>query len=413
MKKYKNTLIIVLIALVSFVAGAFLFGGSSSGDQQSGKETAATQWYTCSMHPQIRQDHPGNCPICGMELVPVKQEEKAKPLGMDQVKMSAAAMALANVETWKVKVGHLTKTLYLPGKVKADERYYSEITARFSGRIEDLSINFTGQTVKKGELLAKIYSPELISAQKELLEAYKMRENNPGYFTAAQNKLKLWGITKVQIQSILNSGQPQDVFPIYAPERGTVIKRNVALGDYVKQGTSLFQIANLQHVWIDLDAYEEDLAWLHEGDSVQLRLKAFPGHPLATKIAFIAPTVDEKTHTTQVRLNYTNTQSLLKPGMLVEGAVHNQTQKAASLLIPQSAVLWTGKRAVVYVKDTTQNEPVFTYRDIVLGAKGEGTYAVVSGLQKGEIIAQKGVFQIDAAAQLAGKSSMMNPPTQE
>ena len=369
------------------------------------------QIWTCSMHPQIKQNHLGNCPICGMELIPlVSEESTGQETDPNEIQMTEAAMKLADVQTVTVKRGKPQKDVILQGKVKADERNIAKLTARFGGRIEKLFVNFTGQKVKKGEKLGVIYSPDLITAQRELLEAVKYKDTNPSFYKASRNKLKLWDLTEKQIDAIENSGSPVVYFDILSPISGTVTKRNVTMGDYVKEGAPLFEVTDLSKVWVLFDAYETDLPWISLGDKVDFKVEALPAEKFTGKVSFVDPLIDPKTRVASVRISTSNPGEKLKPDMFVNGILLSQkAAKEESLLIPKTSVLWTGKRAVVYVKVPDREIPSFIYRQITLGPEAGDYYVVAEGLNEGETIAANGVFKIDASAQLAGKPSMMNP----
>jgi len=412
----KRELIITGITLIAGLFLGWLFfhnsGGISSGKEiaeHSHEGESAESIWTCSMHPQIRMDEPGQCPICGMDLIPVTDLRAEEEGSADEIAMTEAAIKLASIQTTTVIKGKPEKTVYLLGKVRPDERNISELTARFGGRIEKLFVNFTGQNVKKGQKLAAIYSPELIAAQKELLEAAKYKETNPGFYKATRTKLKLWDLNEKQIDDLENSGVTQHYFEILSPISGTVTMRHVSLGDYVKEGNPLFEVINLTRLWVMFDAYESDLPWIRIGNKIDFTIQSLPGKKFNGKITFIDPFINAKTRVAKVRLELNNTQLLLKPEMFVNGILKSEIEQSNDLLIPKSSVLWTGKRAVVYVKVPDRAQPSFLYREIVLGPEAGNFYVVNSELSEGEEIAMNGVFKIDAAAQLAGKPSMMNP----
>jgi Cu(I)/Ag(I) efflux system membrane fusion protein len=367
--------------------------------------------WTCSMHPQIRMDHPGKCPICGMDLIPLNTltaSETAVP--SDEIQMTEDAMKIADIQTMAVRKAYPDKSVYLLGKVKPDERNIAELTARFGGRIEKLFVNFTGQNVQKGEKLTTIYSPAMVTAQKELLEAAEYKQSNPELYNAARNKLKLWDLTDAQIDAIEQNGQSQSYFDVLSPIKGTVTRRNVTLGDYVKEGSALFQVIDLTRIWVMFEAYESDLPWVKLGDKVNFTVQSLPGKNYNGQISFIDPLIDPATRIARVRVEIQNPGLTLKPEMFVNGVVTSSTAgNKKDLLIPKTAVLWTGKRAVVYVKVPDKEQPTFRYREITLGPAAGDFYVVDRGLREGEEIAVNGVFKIDAAAQLAGKPSMMNP----
>jgi Cu(I)/Ag(I) efflux system membrane fusion protein len=369
-----------------------------------------TVW-TCSMHPEIRMDKPGKCPICGMDLIPLQENAGSEDaISTDEIKMTDAAMKIADIQTITVKKAYPDKEVYLLGKVKPDERNIAKLTARFGGRIEKLYVNFTGQKVSKGERLVTIYSPALVTAQEELLEAQDYKYSNPEFYKSARNKLKLWDLTDEQVDNIEQKGETQSYFDVLSPITGTVTKRNIALGDYVKEGSTLFQVIDLTRIWVMFEAYESDIPWIKTGDRVDFTIQSLPGGKFTARVSFIDPLIDPKTRIAEVRVEIPNPDLKLKPEMFASGMVTSAIAgNKKDLMIPKTSVLWTGKRAVVYVKVPGHEQPVFKYREIILGPSAGESYVVKKGLQEGEEIAVNGVFKIDAAAQLAGKPSMMNP----
>lgn len=415
--KNKKLLINIGVLIVGVLLGWLLFGGSTSESNEMLPEGHSieehedgTVW-TCSMHPQIKADKPGSCPICGMELIPLEDEGDEEADGDTQftVKLSNAAMKIAEVEMSTIEKKAPYKEVYLPGKVMADERKISELTSRYPGRIEKLFVNFTGEKVRKGQVLAKIYSPELVTAQRELFEAMKLKETNPNYYKATRNKLKLWDLTEEQIAAIEESGDVDFYFDVLSPITGTVTMRHVTLGDYVKEGSALFEVVDLRHVWVMFDAYESDIPWIKLHDKIKFRIKSIPDREFESTVTFIDPVLDRMSRVAGVRAELKNPGELLKPQMLAAGLLKTMLPGSGDqLVVPKSAVLWTGKKAVVYVMTSDHNN-MFQFREIELGAEAGDYYIVKSGLQQGEMVASNGVFKIDAAAQLKGEKSMMNP----
>lgn len=413
----KNKVLFNIGILVLGIFLGWLFFGNSGSDntdginatEQNADNQVKTIW-TCSMHPQIREDEPGKCPICGMDLVPLESDEGTADDGSRfTIKLSDAAMKIAEVQTSRIRRMSPYKEVRLPGKVMPDERNIAELTSRFPGRIEKLNINFTGQKVKKGQVLGSIYSPELVTAQRELFEAMKFRETNPNYYTAARNKLKLWDLTEGQINEIETSGEVKFYFDILSPISGTVTMRHVALGDYVKEGSPLFEVINLSHVWVIFDAYESDIPWVKVGDKITFTIKSIPGKDFTGNVTFIDPVLDPKSRVAGIRTELNNPGDLLKPQMLASGILTAVLPGSGEeLVVPKSSVLWTGKRAIAYVM-TNDQENMFQYREIQLGAEAGDYYVLEGGLKEGELVATNGVFKIDAAAQLKGENSMMNP----
>jgi Cu(I)/Ag(I) efflux system membrane fusion protein len=405
-----NKYIIYTGILAAGLILGWLFFGNSSNEQVEHNHTSdaqTSQMWTCSMHPQIMQPQAGDCPICGMDLIPV--ESNSEGLAANEFKMTPNAMALANIET--TVVGEQLEddnTIKLSGKIAENQEANSVQASYFSGRIERLNINFTGEQVKKGQLLATIYSPELYAAQQELITAASLKESQPALYKAVRNKLKLWKLSDNQISEIESSGKIRENFPVYATVSGTVTQKLVDQGDYVKQGQPLLKIANLATVWANFDVYESQIELFKKGQLVAVTTKAFPNKLFNAKVDFIDPILDARTRTVKLRVVLTNSENLFKPGMFVEGRIASKTNnKEQVITIPATAVLWTGERSVVYIK-TAVNEPVFKMRQITLGSQIGEQYQVLDGLIKGEEIVTNGTFTVDAAAQLQGKKSMMN-----
>ncbi|EAQ50010.1 MULTISPECIES: efflux RND transporter periplasmic adaptor subunit [Leeuwenhoekiella] len=411
----KNIIYIGVALIVGLLGGYLIFGGGSADtatnkvkdDHNHSEEIASGQMWTCSMHPQIMQPEPGDCPICGMDLIPA--ETGADGLLADQFKMTENAMALANIQTTVVGSGAIEAgTLKLSGKIRENEESNAVQVTYFAGRIERLYVNSTGERVGKGQRLATIYSPELVSAQQELLTAASLKESQPELYSAVRNKLKLWKLSEKQINSIEQAGKVQEYFPVYATVSGTVTHKMVEEGDYVKLGQPLYKIANLNTVWAEFDAYENQIASLKEGQSIKIVTNAYPNQEFNAKISFIDPLLNSATRTIVVRAVLNNRKDKFKPGMFVEGKVEGtEMQMNEAINVPASAVMWTGERSVVYVK-TNPNEPVFEMRDVLLGNASGDTYTIIEGLQNGDEIVTNGTFTVDAAAQLQGKKSMMN-----
>jgi Cu(I)/Ag(I) efflux system membrane fusion protein len=411
---WKTIIIIVVSVIIGMIIGNVFLSGSGSGHEghdHDVTEKSEPTTYTCSMHPQIRQEEPGLCPICAMDLVPISSmESDDEEIGMDEIQLTPSAIQLANVQTEMVRNYTAVKPVYLSGKVEADERNINRITARFEGRIDKLLVNFIGQQLEKGQKLMTIYSPELITAQQEMLEAKMYRETNPSFYNATRSKLKLWGLTEKQIDEIELAGEPEYYLDILSPVSGTVTKRHVSAGDYVKEGTQLLEVIDLSRLWVMFDAYESDLPWIKEGDVISFEVQALPGKSFSSRVSFVDPFIDPVSRVAQLRVEIDNPGMQLKPEMFANGTLESEISDASGqLIIPKSSVLWTGKRAIVYVKVEDKEMPTFQYREIVLGPDAGDHYIVASGLHEGEEIAVNGVFKIDAAAQLAGKSSMMNP----
>lgn len=402
------------IRFSSILAGGIFLGwlffhspGKSNDKFAPVAETIKSEIWTCSMHPQIRMNEAGKCPICGMDLIPLSQGVASTD--PDAIQMSKEAVQLANVLTSVVSRQNPVKDIRLYGKVQADERLLQSQVAYLPGRIEKLFVNFTGEVVRKGQTLALIYSPELVTAQQELLETVATKNSQPVLYEAAKEKLRQWKLSEHQIETIENSVKVKTNFEIFANTTGIVTARRVNNGDFISPGSVLFDVADLSRVWIMFDAYESDLPYLSQGQKVSFTFQAIPGTEYSGTISFIDPVLDPLTRVAKVRVEMNNQGGKLKPEMFATGIVSaSLNQFRNKLVIPRSAVLWTGKRSIVYVKQTGTEEAVFKIREIELGPVLGNSYVVESGLMDGEEIVTQGAFSVDASAQLEGKPSMMN-----
>lgn len=412
MKNRKDIILSIGALAIGLGLGYLLFGRNASSpsamdsDSLHQHSSEGEETWTCSMHPQIRQNEPGICPICEMDLIPANASSSDDPLVLE---MTAEAIKLAQIETTVLSsAGSASKELTLSGKLQADERLIASQVAHIPGRIEQLFVTFTGEGIQKGQKLARIYSPELVAAQQELLEALQLKRVNPELLAAARQKLRYWKIADEVIQDIEESGQIQEVFTLFAEVGGTVKNRRISLGDHVMSGDILFDIVSLKRLWVQFDAYEEDLANIHLGDQVVFTTPALPGQTFRTRINFIDPMINADTRTATIRGEIANTRAMLKPEMFIAGKLQTPPKAPAQLLVPKTAVLWTGPRSVVYVKLPNTTIPSFAYREVVLGERVGDNYLVQEGLAVGEEVVTYGSFTIDAAAQLNNQKSMMN-----
>ncbi len=404
----------VRVAVAALLGGLFFgwlfFGGNPPADsthEQIASSAKETVW-TCSMHPQIRKKEPGKCPLCGMTLIPLNTDtSEDNPM---EIKMSPTAMQLANVQTSIVSRGRPVKLVRMNGKVQADERNVNSQTSHIAGRIEKLLVNYTGESISKGQVLAYIYSPELVTAQEELFEAYKTREIQPALYRAAREKLKNWKLTDKQIDSIIKVGQPQEDFPIMSDMTGVVLQKRINLGDHVREGSVLFEVADLTKIWVMFDVYESDIPWVKIGDDVTFIIQSLPGEKFHGTISFIDPVINPRTRVAKARVEFKNPGQRLKPEMFVVGTIKSPLSSGnKTIVVLKTAVMWTGERSVVYVKTASATGIGFMLREVTLGPALGDSYVIRDGLEEGEEIATNGTFSIDAAAQLAGKPSMMNP----
>lgn len=435
-----------------------------SGHAQASAEDQ-TQIWTCSMHPQIRRNGPGKCPICGMDLVPVKKSLG----GVRTVSISTDVKKLMNVQTVPVKRQYVTAKVRMVGKVEYDQTRLAHITAWVSGRLDRLFVDFEGVEVNKGDHMAYIYSEELYTAQEELVSASQSNADRPSsrfseplnLAESAREKLRLLGITDKQIEEIEQRGEPSTHLTIYSPAGGIVVKKHREEGDRVRTGDRIYTVADLSHLWVLMDAYESDLAWLRYGQDVEFTTEAYPGEVFHGRIAFIDPVLNAATRTVKVRVNVSNEDGRLKPEMFVRAIVQSNvaaggrvldsslagkwispmhpeivkdepgdcdvcgmplvraetlgyvtaepSDTAKPLVIPVSAALLTGTRAIVYVQVPDAEEPTYEGREIVIGPRAGDHYLVKTGLKEGELVVTNGNFKLDSALQISAKPSMMTP----
>ncbi|MDH7447884.1 efflux RND transporter periplasmic adaptor subunit [Aquimarina sp. 2201CG14-23] len=406
----KNVVYIGIAVLIGLCIGYFIFGNhlekTSIHEHEQAIDNSDQAW-TCSMHPQVIQSEPGDCPICGMDLIPV--DVASDGLSVDEFRMTENAIALANIQTSTVGGTDFdTKALKLSGKIKENEKANTVQVTHFAGRIEKLFVNSIGEKVSNGQIIAIIYSPELVAAQQELLTAVALKKTQPALYEAVRNKLKLRKLSEAQINKIESSGEIKETFPVHAHVSGIVSETMVEEGNHIEKGQILLKVTDLRTVWASFDAYEHQISLLKIGQKIKIKTNAYPNQIFDGDISFIDPVLNASTRTVTVRAVLKNYDGLFKPGMFVEGTVTdiNGTSKDA-IVIPKSAVLWTGKRSIVYVK-TASDQSVFEMREVTLGNTEGETYLIQEGLQNGEEIVTNGTFTVDAAAQLQGKKSMMN-----
>lgn len=411
----KNILYLGIAVIIGIIGGYLLFSNSTAtinqeiANSHSHSQVSENQMWTCSMHPQIMQQDPGDCPICGMDLIPA--ESSAEGLSVNEIKMTDNAMALANIQT--IIVERFTNfnndgLILISGKIAVNKENNTIQASYFDGRIEKLNVSYEGQKVNNGELLATVYSPNLVAAQQELIAATSLKQSQPELYKAVRNKFKNWKFSESQINAIEQSGKVTENFPLYVTVSGTVNRVLSAEGDYVKQGQPIVKLSNLNSVWAEFDVYENQISKFKKGQKIVVATNAYPNKEFEAEISFIDPVLNNQTRTVTVRATLNNKGAIFKPGMFITGKIKGNTTNEESLItIPVTAVLWTGKRSLVYIKNST-NEPIFEMREVTLGNRNGAVYSIISGLKSGDEIVTNGTFTVDAAAQLQGKKSMMN-----
>jgi len=400
-----------------------------------------------------------------MDLIPVRMNSTQPDLP-GQIVLSENARRLADIRVAPVERRFVSKVIRMVGKIDYDESRLKYITARVPGRIDRMFVDFTGVPVKQGDHLVELYSPDLVSTQQELIETSRALQKSDvpqmhQNLKAVRERLRLWGMTQTQIDRIEAASEVSDHMTMYAPISGVVIRKEGVEGAYVQTGSRIYTLADLSRLWVLIDAYESDISWLRYGQPVSFETEAYPGESFEGKIAFIDPVLDENTRTVRLRVNVGNKNGRLKPGMFVNARVEskvaagglvmdpemsgkwictmhpeviknkpgkcdicgmalvkaetlgyvnvNDRYNEASLVIPATAPLITGKRALVYVR-LPGEDGIFEGREIVLGPRVGGHYIVLQGLREGEQVVVNGNFKIDSAVQILAGPSMMNPP---
>jgi multidrug efflux pump subunit AcrA (membrane-fusion protein) len=445
--KWWAVVLVVIVALGAGAVGGLLIAEKSSGPTQTtATETAGgKQLYSCGMHPDIIRDQPGNCPICGMKLTPVKTasaaaavppgERKIKywrapmdptyisdkpgksPMGMDlvpvyedQIEEGAIAIDPVTVQnmglrTVAVRTGRLTRTIRTVANVTYDERKLYVINTKIDGWIEKLYVNETGQEVKEDQPLLEIYSPDLVSTQEEYLSAAKnyqslkdspyqdVRQGALELLNSTRRRLEYWGIDEGQIRNLESGAGMKKTLTLNSPARGVVVHKDAVEGTYVKAGSDLFRIADLSTVWVLASVYEYQLPYLKLGQTARVSLPYLPGESFEGKVSYFYTYLDAKARDVKVRLEFSNPDLKLKPEMYADVVIESDLP-GMRVLVPEEAVIHSGKREIVFVD---LGEGKFAPREIVTGVSGEGNVVEVKeGLMPGETIVASGQFMLDS-----------------
>ena len=464
----------IALVLVAFGIGYLLSGGEPPHNAHEHEEAAvaeeeAEQWYTCSMHPDVRMPNPDDmCPICNMSLIPVgdMEDDDEDDAELPRLRVSERARALMQVETMPAVRRSAAKELRLFGRVDYDETQTQEVSVLTAGRVERLYLNYVNMPVPRGARVAEIYSPEVLAAAEEMLVAQRVAERRGAdSVRSVRRKLELLGVPSGQVDAILESGEVPRTFTLYSPIGGVLTELKGYEGNWLGQGDTVATVSDTSQLWVRLEAYEEDLPWLRYGQEIDFTTAAHPGEVFEGRISYIEPVVTAATRTVRVRATVDNPDGRLKPDMFVRGVVKSELAAGGQVvsaalagkwispvhpeivkdgpgtcdicgtalvpaadfgyaalgadgveepvLIPATAPLHTGKRAVVYVEVPGEDRPTFEGRTVVLGPRTNGYYEVKEGIEEGDLVVTHGAFRIDSELQIRGRPSMMARPREE
>ena len=390
MKKY----LIIALALIAVLS----FSCSNSNENEKTKSGKKEYW-TCPMHPEVHKDKFGSCPICGMDLVKKVEDDSQETDSDNSMKemltLSNSKQVLANVSTVKIKKQKLIKELSVYSYLDIAEQNQKTIPAKFNGRIEKLFVDKTGDYIRKGQALFEVYSPDLAQAENEYLIALNNNSDNKSLIELSRKKLELFGLTSNQVEEIKNSGKINLTVTYYSPISGTVIEKKVQEGMYVNEGTAIYEVAELSTLWNIAEVNETDLSNIKVGSSVKLKLNAYPGEEFSGKVIFIYPVVNPQTRTVKVRSEFSSRNNKLKHQMY--GQTFFDSDDGTGLTVPSDAIMFSGKRNVVWVKTA---DKMFEVRNVQVGQKYGDKYQILSGLNEGDEVAVTGGYLIDSESQL-------------
>jgi Cu(I)/Ag(I) efflux system membrane fusion protein len=454
----KGFVLLVAVLLLGVVTGLFLKGSGKEASESlnpstiEASEDAGTLVHVCPMNCVPPMDKAGKCPICGMDLVPSHLGLETDSAGPPRLKLTPEAIKLGSIQTAPVERKFVDAQVRLFGQIDYDPAHMSYVSAFMPGVIDRIYVKRAGQFVRWGDPLFDLYSPDLLETQRQLTDAMKFAPSFLAFqrglphvaieapvqsrerpesgkrspeeeialrtINAVRHKLKIMGLPKRDIDELMKAGEPTGIATVYAPMYGQVVVQNAFEGTYVNTGTPIFTLADPQHVWAKLEAYEADYPWIRKGQEVTFETEVYPGERFTGKVVYVDPVFDPTTRTFNIGVIYPDRGGRLKAGMLTRAVVHARLRMngklagpdhkggLAPLVIPLSAPLITGKRSVVYVA-VAGEEGVFEGREVVLGPKAKDHYVVLEGLSEGDQVVVNGNFKIDSAIQILARPGMM------
>jgi Cu(I)/Ag(I) efflux system membrane fusion protein len=414
----KRAVILGTLALVVAGGGSWLLRARRSGPEATPAVAAAR--YHCPMHPTYVSDKPGDCPICGMKLVPIAAAPPAPASavpGRASLTLSAERRQILGIRSEEIHHGPLTRLLRTVGRVAVDERRLHHIHTKYDGYVEHLYVDFTGKYVERGDHLLSIYSPELVATQQEYLLAWSARkqmetsgipsvaQGSLDLLEAARQRLLLWDIKPEDIEALERAGKVSRTVDLHSEVAGYVVQKMAFHGMRVTPADTLFDIADLSRVWVLADVYESDLPLVRIGMQAELTAPYLPGRSWRGPVTYVNPTVEEKTRTVKVRIELANDGRLLKPDMFVD--VNLRAELGAGLSVPESAVIDSGGRRLVFLD---RGEGRFEPREVALGVRAGAGFQVLSGLEDGERVVTSANFLLDSESSLRSALAGMAQP---
>ena len=402
-RAHKGRVWIVIALLLVGTTGVLLFAfgrdalqpGVDEAPMEHRTHEDGVAYYTCPMHPSVRKPSPGKCPICGMDLTPVTEEDiDSGTVVVDEVRRQRIGVRTAPVEQ-----RHLSRRVRAVGLVTVDETRLADVNLRMSGWVHKLFVEETGQPVKKGQPLFTLYSPELYAAQREYLSALNRKGAAdaaiPELTRASEQRLRLLGMSQSQIRELGRRGEAWENLPVVAPTSGYVIDKDIVEGGRIEAGTRVYRIADLSRIWIDAEVYESDLQHVVEGQPVTVTLPYVQGRTMQGRVDYVYPTLSGATRTGKVRVALDNPDLALKPDMYAD--VEIEVDLGERVVIPDSAVIYTGPRRLVFVD---LGEGRLRPQDIRIGVRAGGYVEVTHGLEVGDIVVTSGNFLIAAESRI-------------
>jgi len=397
----KHFLGLSAIGLLSFIVLiAVLFTACTQKPKALAVKTSNKAYYTCSMHPQIHEDHPGNCPICGMKLIKVEVTGNSMDMAVNKIRLTASQIQLASIQTDTIREENVGSEKTLTGTVTADENKAEALSARLAGRIQQLFVRTTGEKIAIGQPVYSIYSEDLQEAEKEYLLAKQQQKvlHNPDVdyqqlISAAENKLQLWGLSPSQIRNIAAYGKVSATTTVLSKVSGTVSEIAVHEGDYVTEGMSILKTQALSALWVEAQLYASETGNYKENDRVSVAFPDLGGQAISGKVEFINPELSAASKVDLIRVSIPNPQGLIRPGMLAYISIAGGNNH--TLAVPVSAILTDGKGSQVWVKNADGS---FSSRMIKPGDGNQNYVPVLSGLNAGDIVVTNGAYLLNSEA---------------